>query len=69
LLRESFVKNLVVDAAFRGRGLGGSLLTSALEEFARRGSAWVDLETEADNATAQSLYRQLGFVIVEQFEA
>jgi ribosomal protein S18 acetylase RimI-like enzyme len=66
--RESFVKDLVVDRAWRGRGLGSTMLTLALETFAARGAAAVDLKTDLDNIRAQSLYRRLGFVIVERVD-
>jgi ribosomal protein S18 acetylase RimI-like enzyme len=61
----NFVKDLVVDAPFRRRGLGAALLTVALREFARRGAGSVDLKTSVENAAAQSLYRRLGFEAVE----
>lgn len=62
----NFIKDLVVDAAWRRRGLGAALLTMALEAFAARGAASVDLKTDVDNLTAQSLYKRLGFEIVER---
>jgi ribosomal protein S18 acetylase RimI-like enzyme len=62
---SDFVKDLVVDEPFRRRGLGAALLTLALQEFERRGSSSVDLKTGVDNVRAQSLYRRLGFEVVE----
>jgi ribosomal protein S18 acetylase RimI-like enzyme len=64
----SFVKDLVVAPEFRRRGLGGALLTLALEEFRRRGASAVDLKTDIDNVTAQSLYRRLGFEVIERVD-
>jgi ribosomal protein S18 acetylase RimI-like enzyme len=66
--RDAFVKDLVVDAAFRQRGLGTALLTTALKAFAQRGAEFVDLKTDVDNLVAQWLYKRLGFVIVERLE-
>jgi len=63
-----FVKDLVVDAAWRRRGLGTALLTLALEAFVARGASSVDLKTDVENESAQSLYKRLGFVIVERVE-
>jgi GNAT superfamily N-acetyltransferase len=63
---SNFVKDLVVEDAFRRRGLGAALLTLALEEFARRGAPSVDLKTGVGNVGAQSLYRRLGFEVVER---
>jgi len=62
----SFVKDLVVAPEFRGQGIGGALLTLALQEFSRRGAPSVDLKTDVQNVQAQSLYRRLGFVVVER---
>ena len=62
----NFVKDLVVDADCRGRGLGTALLTRALAAFTTRGAAIVDLKTDLDNYTAHSLYKRLGFIIVEE---
>jgi len=61
-----FVKDLVVDPQFRRRGLGSALLTLAMAAFAARGATSIDLKTDIENETAQSLYRRLGFVIVER---
>ena len=63
-----FIKDLVVDPRFRRQGLGSALLTMALNAFASRSAASVDLKTDIGNETAQSLYRRLGFVIVERIE-
>lgn len=63
--RDAYIKNLVVHPDFRRRGLGSALLTVALRRFAQRGTPYAELETEVDNIKAQSLYRRLGFVVVE----
>jgi ribosomal protein S18 acetylase RimI-like enzyme len=65
---SNFVKNLVVDPAFERRGIGAALLTAALLAFKSRGATHVDLKTDIDNEKAQSLYRRLGFVIVERVD-
>ncbi|MEO8757206.1 MAG: GNAT family N-acetyltransferase [Devosia sp.] len=64
--RTPFVKDLVVAAAWRNRGLGSALLSQALQAFAARSAVSVDLKTDIDNIKAQSLYRRLGFQIVER---
>jgi ribosomal protein S18 acetylase RimI-like enzyme len=64
----AFIKDLVVDRAFRGRGIAGALLTMALVACRERGAPFVDLKTDVDNAAAQLLYRKLGFEIVERAE-
>ena len=66
--RVPFVKDLVVDRAWRRQGLGAALLTQALETFVARGAVSIDLKTDTGNEKAQSLYRRLGFVIVERVD-
>lgn len=66
--RSSFIKDVAVAPEFGGRGIGTALVTMALEAFKARGAASVDLKTDADNGKAQSLYRRLGFVIVERVD-
>lgn len=63
---DNFIKDLVVARRWRRRGLGSALLSEALALYAARGAASVDLKTDVDNLTAQSLYKSLGFVIVER---
>lgn len=61
-----FIKDLVVDLPWQRRGLGAALLTLALAEYRARGKSYVDLKTDVDNLRAQSVYRKLGFTIVER---
>jgi len=61
-----FVKDLVVDKVRRRHGLGAALLTLAMATFSERGALRLELKTDIENETAQSLYRRLGFVIVER---
>src|SRR5690606_33507720 len=62
---SAFIKDVEVDTAWRGRGVGAALVTTALAAFAGRNVSHVDLKTDADNHAALSLYRRLGFEIVE----
>lgn len=64
--RDAFIKDVVVDSEWRQRGLGAALVTLALTASAARGAPHVDLKTDVDNLKAQSLYRRLGFEIVER---
>lgn len=57
---SGFVKDLVVAASFRGRGLGEALMLSAFEAFLKRGAQHVDLKVLAGNDSAIRLYRRLG---------
>ena len=62
----AFIKDIVVDRDFRGRGIAASLITTALVACKKFNSPFVDLKTDVDNVKAQSLYRRLGFEIVER---
>lgn len=62
----AFIKDVAVDRAFRGRGIARALVSMALTACRGRAAPFVDLKTDVDNVKAQSLYRRLGFEIVER---
>jgi ribosomal protein S18 acetylase RimI-like enzyme len=62
----AFIKDIVVAPSSRKRGLGAALVTMALLACKERDAPFVDLKTDVDNVKAQSLYRRLGFEIVER---
>ncbi len=64
----SFIKDMVVDERWRRRGLAGALLTLAMREFVARGAPSIELKTDVDNVVAQSVYRRMGFAVVERVE-
>ena len=55
VLGESYVDNIAVLPAHRGRGIGRAL-TAALVGHARAGGAFITLEVRASNVPAVSLY-------------
>ena len=61
---ESYVQTIAVAPAHQGHGLGTTLLTTLIEESARRGCRRLDLEVRADNAAAIALYERHGFTRV-----
>ncbi|MEM3788426.1 MAG: GNAT family N-acetyltransferase [Candidatus Bathyarchaeia archaeon] len=61
--RSAYVISLLVDAGYRRRGIG-SLLLSAMEDFARENGARVIMfDTAIDNIPALNLYFKNGFKI------
>ena len=54
---------------FRGRGLGGPLISSGLHHLADRGADEVILYVEADNTAAVAAYERLGFGVRERHVA
>lgn len=58
---EGIVHNLFVRSDFRGRGIGGALLTRAESLLADRGVAGVRLEILAANNAAGRFYRERGY--------
>lgn len=61
---EVYVVGLAKD--YRGRGLGGDILSLGLAHLRSRGAGRVILYVEADNHAAVKVYQNSGFVIVEQ---
>lgn len=58
---SSFVKDIAVDARFRGHGLASALLAQAIEALRKRGADEIVLKVHVHNAIAQRLYRKFGF--------
>ncbi len=59
---SSFVKDLVVDPAWHGRGIGSALLATAIAEMRERGATQLRLKVDARNLGARRLYARMGFV-------
>ncbi len=55
------VEDVFVSADARGSGLGRELVSAAIDRARERGCRRMELDTGADNAAAQGLYRSLGF--------
>jgi ribosomal-protein-alanine N-acetyltransferase len=58
---EAEILSVVIDGAFRGRGLAGGLLWRHLAQLAGQGVNRVFLEVEQSNAAARRLYARTGF--------
>lgn len=61
ILDTAEVANFAVDAAYRGKGIGRSLLLTGLKSCYEGGAIKCELEVRAGNVPAQRLYRAVGF--------
>ncbi len=61
---QCYFANLSVSEEFRGNGLGGKLLDSALTEAKSRGYRYVLLAVDEDKEIAQHIYNERGFRIL-----
>jgi len=59
------VVNVCVDAAFRGRGIGGRLMQHCVELY---GDQTMHLDVVADNTAARQLYERVGFAIDHEYD-
>jgi ribosomal protein S18 acetylase RimI-like enzyme len=55
------VNELVIDEAYRGKGIGQALMKAAELEARRRGMDELEVGTESENLAAQKFYRKYGF--------
>jgi ribosomal protein S18 acetylase RimI-like enzyme len=62
---SAFVKDIVVAAGLRRRGLASNLLRHIFSVFRARSADAVDLKVHSNNCDAISLYRSVGMTCVE----
>ena len=60
-----WIEDVVVDEAYRGRGIGKKLMVHAMEFAKSSGAKSVDLTSRPSRVEANKLYRELGFVLRE----
>ena len=58
---KSWIEDVVVDEAARGRGVGASLSEAAVERARQRGAKDVNLSSRPSRAAANRLYQRIGF--------
>ena len=64
VIDQSELGNVAVAAEARGRGVGGALVDTVVARVRARGAAELFLEVRESNRSAQSIYRERGFVVV-----
>jgi ribosomal protein S18 acetylase RimI-like enzyme len=64
---RAHLASLAVVPSWRRQGLGRFLLGDSVARAAAAGARWLLLEVDADNRSAQSLYRSDGFVVTRRF--
>jgi ribosomal protein S18 acetylase RimI-like enzyme len=65
--RRGDVDNLLVDAPYRRRGLGRSLMEAAEAHYRAQGLSGMELSLNAGNHVARSLYDSMGYVPVARY--
>lgn len=61
LSKNWILNDLYVDEAYRKNGIGEQLIKTAMEFGKQTGATFIQLETQKENYTAQSLYKAIGF--------
>jgi ribosomal protein S18 acetylase RimI-like enzyme len=59
---RALIEDVVTDESARGQGVGGELVTTALDHARRLGATTVDLTSRPAREAANRLYVRLGFV-------
>jgi ribosomal protein S18 acetylase RimI-like enzyme len=59
---RAWIEDVVVDEAYRRRGIGAALTMAAIERARADGARTVDLTSRPSREAANRLYRRLGFV-------
>lgn len=59
----AYIEELVVDTEFRGKGVGRTLLTKAIQWASQQNFPGITLETQDNNVPACKLYENCGFVL------
>jgi len=61
-VKNWILNDLYVDEVFRKQGIAGKLIQAAMDFAKDNNAKFVQLETQKDNYTAQSLYNLVGFI-------
>jgi ribosomal protein S18 acetylase RimI-like enzyme len=66
---RSWISNLTVDPAFRGRGLARAMLAAGIAHLRARGAKSITLGVDAGDPAPFSLYQSVGFQIASRMQA
>ena len=58
-----YIEELVVDTEFRGKGVGGALMSRAIEWAKQQNFPGLTLETQDNNVQACKFYEKCGFIL------
>ncbi len=58
---SALVDEIVVTQEYRGKGIGSSLLTAAIDKCRQLGCCEIEVSTEMSNEAARALYQASGF--------
>ena len=64
---DAFIDEFYLEAEFRGRGIGRSVLAALGREARRQGINALHLEVARDNRRARRLYQQAGFAARDRY--
>lgn len=62
VVKNWILNDLYVEEPYRKQGIAGLLIQAAMDFAKVNNAMFVQLETQADNYTAQSLYESVGFI-------
>lgn len=58
---SSYIEDVIVDGAYRGKGIGGKIVEALIDEARARHAGSITLTSRAERAAAHGLYEKLGF--------
>jgi len=61
---DAYIHDVTVLPRFRGKGVGGRIVTALVKHLRARGIEWIGLIAEPE---AQPLYKELGFTPIRSF--
>jgi ribosomal protein S18 acetylase RimI-like enzyme len=62
-VQRARIEDVVVDKAYRGKGLGKALIKMLIERTKIIGISTIDLTSRPDRVVANKMYKKLGFMV------